>query len=59
LYSQNDPSQILIIDDFTVSPQTGDFSDILRIGGTLNLEANQPAGFYTNTSGFNVTVSYN
>lgn len=59
LYNQNNPNQILIIDEFTVSPEIGEVSDILRIGGTLNLEANQPAGFYTNTTGFNVTVSYN
>lgn len=59
LYSQDDPNQVLTIDEFTVSPETGEVIDILKIGGTLNLEANQPAGFYTNATGFNVTVSYN
>jgi len=59
LYNQENPNQVLIIDRFTVAPQEGDFIDIIKIGGTLNLEANQNSGFYTNSSGFNVTVSYN
>lgn len=59
LYNQHDPNQVLIIDEFTVSPETGEVMDILKIGGTLNLEANQSAGYYSNTAGFNVTVSYN
>ncbi|MEG9326718.1 DUF4402 domain-containing protein [Salinimicrobium catena] len=59
LYNQNDPNQVLTIDEFTVSPETGEVMDVLKIGATLNLKANQSAGFYTNTSGFNVTVSYN
>lgn len=59
LYNQQDPNQILIIDDFNVVPDTGELIDILKIGATLNLKANQPSGLYTNSSGFNVTVSYN
>lgn len=59
LYNQENPNQMLLIDQFTVTPQEGDVMDIIRIGGTLNLEANQLSGFYTNSSGFNVTVSYN
>ena len=59
LYHQDNPGQILVIDHFTVEPIAGDESDILRIGATLNLEANQTAGYYTNSEGFNVTVSYN
>lgn len=59
LYNQDDPNQVLTIDEFTVSPETGEVMDVLKIGGTLNLQANQPAGYYTNTTGFNVTVSYN
>lgn len=59
LYHQENPGQILVIDSFTVEPIAGDESDILRIGATLNLEANQTAGYYTNSEGFNVTVSYN
>ena len=59
LYNQENPNQVLLIDQFTVVPQEGDVMDIIRIGGTLNLEANQLSGFYTNSSGFNVTVSYN
>ena len=59
LYNQEDPNQILLIDQFTVTPLRGDISDIIKIGATLNLEANQLSGYYTNSSGFNVTVSYN
>lgn len=59
LYNRENPNQILIIDRFTVQPQQGNVIDIIKIGGTLNLEANQNSGLYTNSSGFNVTVSYN
>ena len=59
LYHQENPNQMLVIDEFTVEALTGENSDVLKIGATLNLEANQPAGYYTNESGFNVTVSYN
>ncbi len=59
LYHQENPNQILVIDQFTVEALTGENIDVLKIGATLNLEANQPAGYYTNDSGFNVTVSYN
>ena len=59
LYSQDDPDQFILIDKFQVAPNPGELIDILKIGATLNLEANQPPGFYTNSSGFNVTVSYN
>ncbi|CAL66531.1 DUF4402 domain-containing protein [Christiangramia forsetii] len=60
LFNENNSNQFLIIDEFTVNPEvTGEEIDILKIGATLNLEANQPSGFYTNSSGFNVTVSYN
>ncbi|WP_324719104.1 DUF4402 domain-containing protein [Salinimicrobium sp. HB62] len=59
LYHQENPNQVLVIDNFTVEPIVGDEIDVLRIGATLNLEANQPAGYYSNSEGFNVTVSYN
>ncbi|WP_079734014.1 DUF4402 domain-containing protein [Salegentibacter salegens] len=59
LYNQENPNQVLTIDQFTVAPQEGSVADIIKIGGTLNLEANQTSGLYTNSSGFNVTVSYN
>ncbi|WP_300438176.1 DUF4402 domain-containing protein [Christiangramia sp.] len=60
LFNENNPNQFLLIDDFTVLPEvSGEEIDILKIGATLNLEADQAAGFYTNASGFNVTVSYN
>jgi len=59
LYNQENPNQILIINRFTVKPQEGNIMDLIKIGGTLNLEANQVSGIYTNSSGFNITVSYN
>ncbi|SDS60505.1 protein of unknown function [Gillisia sp. Hel1_33_143] len=59
LYNQENPNQILTINRFTVKPQEGNIMDLIKIGGTLNLEANQVSGTYTNSSGFNITVSYN
>lgn len=59
LFNRENPDQQLIIDQFTVAPEKGVLSDIIKIGARLNLEANQSSGFYTNSSGFNVTVSYN
>lgn len=60
LYNEGNPNQILVIDQFTVMPEvTSNDTDILKIGATLNLEANQPPGFYTSSSGFSVTVTYN
>lgn len=59
LFHQENPNQVLVIDRFTVEPLPGDEIDIIKIGATLNLEANQLSGYYTNASGFNVTVSYN
>ncbi|MDR5590216.1 DUF4402 domain-containing protein [Christiangramia sp. SM2212] len=60
LYNQNNPNQFLIIDEFTVSPETSaENYDVLKIGATLNIQANQSGGLYTNNSGFTVTVTYN
>lgn len=59
LYNQDNPNQQLIIDELTVEPQKGVLKDLIKIGATLRLEANQTPGFYTNSTGFNVTVSYN
>jgi len=62
LYNSENPNQFLLINRFTVQPlpNAGDEgSDILKIGASLNLEANQLPGYYTNSAGFNVTVSYN
>ena len=59
LFNQQDPNQQLIIERFTVEPEKGVLSDVIKIGATLRLEANQVSGFYKNSTGFNVTVSYN
>ena len=34
-------------------------SELFKVGATLTVGANQPAGFYTNSSDFTVTVNYN
>ena len=59
LFNHENPNQQLIIDHFQVIPEEGTVSDVIKVGATLNLEANQAPGFYTNSTGFNVTVSYN
>ncbi len=62
LFNSSNPSQTLIIDQFTWIPtpsSEGNGTDIVKIGATLNLEANQIPGSYSNPAGFNVTVSYN
>lgn len=62
LFNESNPNQIMVINQFQVTPITGVSTpgdDILKIGATLNLEANQVPGVYTNSEGFNVTVSYN
>ena len=62
LFNEENPNQTLILNDFTVTPLpniNAEGSDIIKIGATLNLEANQLPGFYTNTAGFSVAVTYN
>jgi hypothetical protein len=62
LYNQRNPNQTILINQFKVEPfiYSGiEGADILRIGATLNLEANQIPGLYTNSTGFSVTVTYN
>lgn len=34
-------------------------TETFNVGATLNLNASQPAGVYTNATGFNVSVNYN
>lgn len=59
LYNHEDQNQVILINKFQVIPNYGENIDVLKIGATLNLEANQASGYYTNSNGFNVTVSYN
>jgi hypothetical protein len=62
LYNQGNPNQTILINQFRVAPSINsdmEGVDILKIGATLNLEAYQVPGFYTNPAGFNVTVTYN
>ena len=53
----------MTVDTFTSTPDgtgtlTGGTSTV-DVGATLNVNANQPAGTYTNAAGFTVTVNYN
>lgn len=62
LFNEENPNQTLILNDFTVAPEPNviaEGSDLIKIGATLTLQANQEPGFYTNASGFSVTVTYN
>jgi hypothetical protein len=62
LYNQGNPNQTILINQFRVEPSINSGmqgADILKIGATLNLEANQVPGVYTNSAGFSVTVTYN
>jgi hypothetical protein len=53
----------MTVDTFTSNPSgTGTLTggtQALNVGATLNVGASQPAGTYTNGSGFTVTVNYN
>ena len=53
----------MIVDAFTSTPSgTGALtagSQTLNVGATLNVDAGQSAGTYTNATGFDVTVNYN
>jgi len=53
----------MTIDAFTSNPSgTGALtagSQVLTVGATLNVGANQVTGAYTNATGFDVTVNYN
>jgi len=51
----------MIVDQFTsiVDKQLANGTQSFGVGATLNLNASQPAGIYTNRTGFDVTVNYN
>ena len=57
-------SNNMTVDVFTSNPSsTGQLSNtgsqVLNVGATLNVSAAQPAGVYTSTTPFTVTVNYN
>jgi hypothetical protein len=57
-------TQNMVVDTFTSTPDAtgtldGAGSQILNIGATLNVGANQASGTYTHAAGFTVTVNYN
>lgn len=53
----------MTVNAFTSNPSgTGTLTggtETLNVGATLNVTGNQPAGTYTNATGFTVTVNYN
>lgn len=55
--------ETMTVNTFTSSPSsTGTLtggSETLNIGATLNVDAGQAPGVYTNATGFDVTVNYN
>jgi hypothetical protein len=64
-YTITDPvsTATMIVNTFTVTPSgTGTLTagaQTLNVGATLNVEAAQTPGVYTNATGFDVTVNYN
>lgn len=56
-------SENMVINNFTSSISNGnliaDESQTIRIGATLNVNANQTPGFYSTLAPLNVTVNYN
>jgi hypothetical protein len=57
------PSGTMTVDNFVSNPSgTGALTagaQVLSVGGTLNVDAAQTAGTYTNTTDMTVTVNYN
>lgn len=54
----------MTVSNFTSNPTptgtlNGSGAQTLKVGATLNVDANQAAGSYTNATGFTVTVNYN
>lgn len=57
-------AQTMTVNAFSSTPTptgalNGAGTQTLNVGGTLNVNANQAAGTYTNVLGFTVTVNYN
>lgn len=61
LINEKNPNQVIEVNDFTLEREENLVSgkDVLRIGATLRLNAEQQAGIYTDREGFRITVSYN
>ncbi len=61
--NQGPGNATMIVNAFTSSPSgTGTLTagvQTLKVGATLNVNGSQPAGVYTNSAGFAVTVNYN
>lgn len=59
---RNGSGHTMTVNNFQFLPSSGqigtDGTIILKLGGTLNIGANQPSGNYTNTSDLTVTITY-
>ena len=60
---QDGSNNTMTIDNFISDPATTgtlvNGTRVVNVGATLNATANQPVGFYTATTGFEVKVEYN
>jgi len=58
----NDQGNTMTVNSFQIIPLSGSLNNIgsalIRIGGTLNIGANQPAGNYINTTDLTIIVSF-
>lgn len=57
-------SEVMQVTNFVTTPSGnstlgGDGTQIIKLGATLNVQANQQAGVYKNTTDLTVTVAYN
>ncbi|CAM4209290.1 DUF4402 domain-containing protein [Gillisia limnaea] len=63
IYTLSNGIENMVINNFTSSISNGnliaDESQIIRVGATLNVNANQTPGFYSTPAPLNVTVNYN
>lgn len=61
LINENNPNEVIEVNEFTLEREENlvGGKDVLRIGATLRLKADQQAGIYTDQEGFRITVSYN
>ena len=59
---KNENNYTMTVNNFQFDPSSGqignDGTAILKLGGTLNIAANQPGGNYPNTSDLTVTITY-
>jgi hypothetical protein len=59
---RNEQGNTMIVNNFQIIPSSGNLDNtgtaLIKLGGTLNIGASQPAGNYTNTTDLTVTISF-